>query len=91
MEHFSTLMQKYNEAGIPTYSELILGLPGETKESFCKGICRLLENGQHNSVSVYHCEVLPNSELALPEYVDKHKIEVIKVAFNHIHSAPISF
>lgn len=88
MEHFSTLMQKYNEAGIPTYSELILGLPGETKESFCKGICRLLENGQHNSVSVYHCEVLPNSELALPEYVDKHKIEVIKVAFNHIHSAP---
>ncbi len=88
MEHFSSLMQKYNEAGIPTYSELILGLPGETKESFCKGICRLLENGQHNSLSVYHCEVLPNSELALPEFIEKHKIEVIKVAFNHIHSAP---
>lgn len=88
MEHFSSLMQRYNEAGIPTYSELILGLPGETKESFCKGICRLLENGQHNSVSVYHCEVLPNSELALPEFIEKHKIEVIKVAFNHIHSAP---
>ncbi len=88
MEHFSSLMQRYNEAGIPTYSELILGLPGETKESFCKGICRLLENGQHNSVSVYHCEVLPNSELAEPEFIEKHKIEVIKVAFNHIHSAP---
>lgn len=88
MEHFSSLMQRYNEAGIPTYSELILGLPGETKESFCKGICRLLENGQHNSVSVYHCEVLPNSELAHPEFIGKHKIEVIKVAFNHIHSAP---
>lgn len=88
MEHFSSLMQRYNEAGIPTYSELILGLPGETKESFCRGICRLLENGQHNSVSVYHCEVLPNSELALPEFIEKHKIEVIKVAFNHIHSAP---
>lgn len=88
MEHFSSLMQRYNEAGIPTYSELILGLPGETRESFCKGICKLLENGQHNSVSVYHCEVLPNSELAKPEFLEKHKIEVIKVAFNHIHSAP---
>ncbi len=88
MEHFASLMQRYNEAGIPTYSELILGLPGETKESFCRGICRLLENGQHNSVSVYHCEVLPNSELALPEFIEKHKIEVIRVAFNHIHSAP---
>lgn len=88
MEHFSSLMKKYNEAGISTYSELILGLPGETKESFCKGICKLFENGQHNSVSVYHCEVLPNSDLADPDYMKKHKIETIKVAFNHIHSAP---
>ncbi len=88
MEHFSSLMKKYNEAGIPTYSELILGLPGETKESFCKGICRLLENGQHNSLSVYHCEALPNSELTEPEYIKKHGIEIMKVAFNHIHSAP---
>lgn len=88
MEHFSSLMRKYTEAGIPTYSELILGLPGETKESFCKGICTLFENGQHNSLSVYHCEILPNAELAQPEYVEKHKIEIIKVSFNHIHSAP---
>lgn len=88
MEHFSSLMKKYNEAGIPTYSELILGLPGETKESFCKGICKLFENGQHNSVSVYHCEVLPNSVLSESYYIEKHKIETIKVAFNHIHSAP---
>lgn len=88
MEHFASLMKKYTKAGIPTYSELILGLPGETKESFCKGICRLLENGQHNSVSVYHCEALPNSDLTKPEYVKEHEIEIIKVAFNHIHSAP---
>lgn len=88
MEHFSSLMKKYNEAGIPTYSELILGLPGETRESFCKGICRLFENGQHNSVSVYHCEMLPNAELSQPESIEKFKIETIKVAFNHIHSAP---
>ena len=87
MEHFSSLMKKYNEAGIPTYSELILGLPGETKESFCRGICRLFENGQHNSVSVYHCEMLPNAELSQKESVEKHGIETIKVAFNHIHSA----
>ena len=88
MEHFSSLMKKYNEAGIPTYSELILGLPGETKESFCRGICRLFENGQHNSVSVYHCEMLPNAELSQPDSVKKFGIETIKVAFNHIHSAP---
>lgn len=87
LEHFSALMKRYNEAQIPTYSELILGLPGETKQSFCEGICRLLESGQHNSISVYHCEVLPNSMLATPDYIKKHGIEIIRVAFNHIHSA----
>lgn len=88
LEHFSNLMKKYTNAGIPTYSELILGLPGETRESFCRGICRLFENGQHNSVSVYHCEILPNSDLADKDYMKTHKIESIRVSFNHIHSAP---
>ncbi len=86
-EHFASLQKRYNKAGIPTYSELILGLPGETYESFCRGMTRLLEDGQHNSLSVYHCEVLENSDMAQPEYIEKHGIEVIKVAFNHIHSA----
>ena len=88
MEHFSALVRRYNEAGIPAYSELILGLPGETKESFCRGVCRLLESGQHNSLNVYHCEMLPNAEMADPAYIEKFGIKVIKVGFNHIHSAP---
>lgn len=87
LEHFSVLQKKYNEAGIPTYSELILGLPGETLESFMRGICKLLENGQHNSISVYHCEMLPNSDMSDPDYIKKHGIETVKVPFNHIHSS----
>ena len=82
------MLKKYNEAGIPAYSELILGLPGETRESFCAGICKILESGQHNSLSIYTCEMLPNSDMAQPDYIKKHGIQVIKVAFNHIHSAP---
>lgn len=87
MEHFSDLLKKYNAAGIPSYSELILGLPGETKESFCKGLCTLLDHGQHNSISVYYCEVLPNSPLGQKDMIEKYNIEVAKVKFNHIHSA----
>lgn len=87
LDKFAGLLAKYNEAGIPSYSELILGLPGETYDSFCAGICELLEAGQHNSISVYHCEMLPNSEMAQPEYIEKHGIRVAKMPFNHIHSA----
>ncbi len=86
LEHFSGLLKKYNDAGIPTYSELILGLPGETKESFCNGICRILESGQHNSLSIYYLEMLPNSQMSQPAYVNKHKIKSIEIAFNHMHS-----
>ncbi len=87
MEHFSDLMASYTKANIPTYSELILGLPGETAESFCQGLCKLLRAGQHNSISVYYCELLPNAPMCDPDFMSKHKIEPMKVQFNHIHSA----
>ena len=86
LEHFSDLMQKYNEAGIATYSELILGFPGETLESFCRGICTLLEMGQHSSLFVYLCELLPNAVMSDPDYVKRHKIRSIKVYFKNAHS-----
>lgn len=87
MEHFSGLLANYTAANIPTYSELILGLPGETAESFCQGLCKLLKAGQHNSISVYYCELLPNAPMCDPEYMEKYQIEPMKVQFNHIHSA----
>ena len=86
LEHFSDLMRRYNEAGIATYSELILGFPGETYESFCKGICTLLEQGQHSSLFVYLCELLPNSQMADPDYMRKHQIRSIKAYFKNAHS-----
>lgn len=86
LEHFSELIRRYNEAGISTYSELILGFPGETYESFCKGICTLLEQGQHSSLYVYLCEILPNAAMADPDYIREHKIKTMKVYFKNAHS-----
>ncbi len=86
LEHFADLMRRYNEAGINTYSELILGFPGETYESFSKGICTLLELGQHSSLYVYLCEILPNAPMSKPDYVKEHKIKTIKVYFKNAHS-----
>ena len=63
LNHFSKLIAKYNEAGVTAYSELILGLPGETCESFCRGVGALLEAGQHRTINVYGFELLVNSKL----------------------------
>ncbi len=85
LEHYSGLTAKYAEEKIPTYTELILGLPGETYETFCEGLCRLLENGQHNSMTVYTCQVYCNSPLASREFVEKHGIKWERQPLHGIH------
>lgn len=89
LEHFANLDARYTEAGIPTYTELILGLPGETFESFSKGICRLLESGQNNSMTVYECQVYPNSTMGDPEYRKKHGIKTSQIPIFGIHYEPV--
>ncbi|MBQ3150458.1 MAG: cobalamin-dependent protein [Clostridia bacterium] len=77
--------ERFAKTGIPTYCELILGLPGETYDSFCSGLCRLLETGNHGSVSVYNCQVYPNSLLGDKEYRKKHGIKSVRVPIEGIH------
>ena len=89
LEHFSSLDLRYTQAGIPTYTELILGLPGETYESFCKGMCSLLESGQNNSMTVYECQIYPNSPMAAPEYRKKHGIKTAMIPMLGIHYNPV--
>jgi len=56
-------MELARKWGVRTYSELILGLPEETLESWKDGICTLLECGQHESIDVWFCQVFGNTEL----------------------------
>ena len=85
LEHYSELTAKYAEEKIPTYTELILGLPGESYDSFCNGLCRLLENGQHNSMTVYTCQVYCNAPIASKEMVEKYKIRWERQPLHGIH------
>ncbi|MBQ9879244.1 MAG: cobalamin-dependent protein [Clostridia bacterium] len=85
MQYYTELNARYSAVGIPTYTELILGLPGETYESFCHGLCSLLEAGQHNSMTVYTCQVYCNAPLAQPEYRDKFGIRWERQPLHGIH------
>tara|TARA_R100001377_G_scaffold20652_1_gene10856 strand:- start:71 stop:778 length:708 start_codon:yes stop_codon:yes gene_type:complete len=55
-------------------SELIVGLPGETVESFKSGIGQLLD--QDIKVISNPLTVFPNSEMSKPEYIKQWKIEI---------------
>lgn len=85
LDYFSALLGKYGEAGIPTYTELILGLPGETFESFVQGIDTLLNAGQHSAIYVHNCEWLPLSGMGDLEYIEKYGIKKACIPINQPH------
>ncbi len=88
MEYYAELVNFYAKENIPTYTELILGLPGETYESFANGICKVLESGQHSAINVYPCELIPNSLLGSKEYIEKYQIKTVHNKFIQYHINP---
>jgi len=72
ISHMLKLGQKY---GIGTYTEVILGLPEETLDSWCDGMCAILDMGQHDAIDVYFCQLLENSELNSPQNRFNYKIK----------------
>ena len=75
LNHIFKLCQEKN---INSYTELILGLPLETKQSFVHGICELLELGQHNQVEIWFANMLANSEMSSPNYRLNFGIKTVK-------------
>lgn len=85
VNNFAELMKLYRDALIPTYTELILGLPGETYDSFANGINTLLEAGQHEGLNIYHAMLLSNSEMSKPEYIAQHGIKSVRTELLLLH------
>lgn len=88
IESFSELMGQYNKADIFPYTELILGLPGETYDSFKEGFEKLIEAGQIFYVEVFRCDVLMNSPMANKNYIKKHGIKTVMTPANLHHYKP---
>jgi len=80
--------KRYADADVSTYTELIVGLPGETLASFKRGVGELLHAGQHRGLAVYPCMALRNSSLSQPASVSAHGIETRTVRLLLLHGEP---
>ncbi|MBI2118327.1 MAG: radical SAM protein [Elusimicrobia bacterium] len=78
-ESFRELQRRFTRDGIETYSDMILGLPGETYDSFADGVSSTIENGQHNRIQFGNLSILPNAEMGDPEYQKKYGMETIEI------------
>ena len=87
LSSFFELQKRFTNDGIKTYSELIMGLPGETYDSFVEGYSALIKNGQHNRIRCSPLTILPNAEMADPKYISKYKLETVEARVTNAHGS----
>jgi radical SAM superfamily enzyme YgiQ (UPF0313 family) len=86
-ESYQELQRRFTRDRVETYSDLILGLPGETYDSFVEGVAKVIENGQHNRIQFNNLSILPNAEMGDPEYQKKYGMEIVESRIINIHGS----
>ena len=83
---FSELTETFRNNNIPTYTELIMGLPGETLDTFKDGLENIAQT-KIDTVFIYNCTILPNAPMNVPEYKEKYKIQSVLSPIMLVHSS----
>ena len=73
-ETYDELAQVFADANLPLSTDLMTGLPGITPEAFDRDLQRYFDADV--TTKAYPTQLLPNSPMADPEYMEKYKIRV---------------
>ena len=65
MNKLEEVFELCEQRNIPTYTELILGLPGETLQSWKDNFWKLFRMGNHTGLTVFQAQLLENAEMNL--------------------------
>ncbi|MEU9254890.1 radical SAM protein [Streptomyces sp. NPDC048270] len=76
-KNYEKLAAAFRERGVEAYTEVIVGLPNETPETFARGLCRMLEMGIHDDIMIYECVLLPNAEMGSAAHREKYRLDTI--------------
>lgn len=85
VETFQQLQERFTSDNIETFTDLILGLPCETYESFVQGVTTVIEKGQHNRIQFNNLSILPNAEMSNPEYQKKYDFSIVETRIINAH------
>jgi radical SAM superfamily enzyme YgiQ (UPF0313 family) len=67
MNKIEEVFKMCEEHNIPLYTELILGLPGETLDSWKENFYKLYKSGNHTGITIYQAQLLENAEMNLTQ------------------------
>ena len=74
LDHYTEINKTLKKEGRSTNGELIVGLPGETKESFIKGACDVIDSGIQR-LTIYTLMMLNGTEFKDPSYRTKYNMK----------------
>jgi len=72
-QRYDELAQAFTDLNLPLSTDLMIGLPGMTVDSFLNDLQRYID--MDISVKAYPTQLLPNSPMAAPDYIQKYKIK----------------
>lgn len=87
IDDYKALQKKFIADKIPTYSDLIIGLPGDTYKSFRNSVDDLISSGQHYRIQYNNLSILPNAEMAKPYYMKKNQINLVSIPIVNMHGS----
>ncbi len=85
--HFKDLQKKFSADNIETFTDLILGLPCETYESFVDGASSVIESGQHHRIQFNNLSILPNSDMGDEQYQKRYGFAIVKTKIINAHGS----
>lgn len=72
-QRYDELAKAFTDLNLPLSTDLMIGLPGMTVDSFLNDLQRYID--MDISVKAYPTQLLPNSPMAAPDYLQKYKIQ----------------
>ncbi len=90
MEMYLELQKRFSRDRILTYTDMIIGLPGETYDSFADGVDLLIDSGQHNRINFNNLAILPNAEMGDPDYQRRYGLITVVSEIVNLHGMPQS-
>lgn len=78
-QRYDELAQAFTDLNLPLSTDLMIGLPGMTVESFTTDLQRYID--MDVSVKAYPTQLLPNSPMAEPGYMAKYEIKTDEHSF----------
>jgi radical SAM superfamily enzyme len=77
ISNLKDILSKCNEEGIQSYTEMIIGLPGETYDTWADGLCKVIGAGQHGALESWLAQLLENAELNTDYQRKLHGIQTV--------------